>query len=173
MHRNLCEEKTTQLYLPQNASASRVWLVEPLLPGPPTITGWAVAGGPPAGILVVTLTPPDIAGYFAISSNTVKCAPAMGPTITVVGMGRGVGLQVRIGAVPPSISAQASTASEPLHLQPGPDSTPSPSPLLAQKKLDFEPAEHQMDMAYTCYASASNQAGAGTRSAPYTFTIPG
>ena len=91
MNRNLCEEKATQLYLPQNASASRVWLVEPLVPGPPTITAAAVTGNLQAGILVVTLTPPDFAGYFAISSYTLNCAPAKGPTITVVGLGRNAG----------------------------------------------------------------------------------
>jgi hypothetical protein len=97
MNRDLCEEKTTQLYLPQNTSASRVWLVEPLVPGPPTITAAAVAGGLKAGILVVTLTPPDFAGYFAITSYTLNCAPTRGPTISVTGMGRNVGGQVRVG----------------------------------------------------------------------------
>ena len=101
MNRDLCEEKTTQLYLANNASASRVWLVEPLVPSPPTITAAAVAGGRPAGILVVTLTPPEFSGYFAISKYTLSCAPARGPIITVVGLGRSAGggqVRVRAGA---------------------------------------------------------------------------
>ena len=97
-NRYLCEEKATQLYQSLNVSASLVWLVEPLVPGPPTITAGAVAGGLRAGTLVVTLTPPDFAGYFAITGYTVNCAPARGPTITATGLGRNVGGQVRSGA---------------------------------------------------------------------------
>ena len=95
MNRYLCEEKTTQLYLPQNVSASRVWLVEPLVPGAPTITGAAVIGGVKTGVLTVTLNPPEFAGYYAISSYTVVCTPARGPSMTASFLGRNVGGQVR------------------------------------------------------------------------------
>ena len=95
MNRYLCEEKTTQLYLPQNVSASQVWLVEPLVPGAPTITGAAVIGSCKAGVLTVTLKPPQFAGYYAISSYTLVCTPARGPSMTASGLGRNVGGQVR------------------------------------------------------------------------------
>ena len=193
MNRNVCEEKTTQLYLPQNATASRVWLVEPLVPGPPTITAAAVAGGLQTGILVVTLTPPAFAGYFAISSYTLNCAPAKGPTITVVGLGRNVGGQVRAGAIgagsPLQRPAHACSSGSGLHAvvllltcrlpqDPAPTHLlSSPPPLLLQqilqKKFDYQPGEHQTGMTYTCRAFASNAAGAGPRSAPFTFTIAG
>ena len=95
MNRYLCEEKTTQLYLPQNASASRVWLVEPLVPGAPTIAGAAIVGGCKSGVLTVTLNPPEFAGYYAISNYTAVCTPARGPSLTASGPGRNVGSQVR------------------------------------------------------------------------------
>jgi hypothetical protein len=96
MDRNVCEEEATQLYLPQNVSASRVWLVEPVVPGPPGIAGAAVkGGGAQAGVLTVTLNPPDFAGYYAISNYTVVCKPARGPSLTASGLGRNVGGQVR------------------------------------------------------------------------------
>ena len=97
MNRNVCEEKATQLYLPQNVSGSRVWLVEPVVPGAPTITGAAVQGGAQAGVLAVTLNPPNFAGYYAISNYTVVCTPARGPSMTASGLGRNVGGQVRMG----------------------------------------------------------------------------
>jgi hypothetical protein len=46
-------------------------------------------------------------------------------------------------------------------------------PLLVQKKFNFQAGEHQTGMNYTCRAFASNEAGAGPRSAPFTFTISG
>jgi hypothetical protein len=118
MNRDLCEEKTTQLYLPQNASASRVWLVEPLVPGPPTITAAAVAGGLKAGILVVTLTPPDFAGYFAITSYTLNCAPTRGPALSVTGMGRNVAGQVRMAGCRELAGSWQLAAASAGHLQP-------------------------------------------------------
>ena len=96
MNRNLCEEKTTQLYQASNATASRVWLVEPLVPGPPVITAADAKGSGQTGILTVTLAPPAFAGYFAITSYRVLCVPASGgPNIIADGMGRNVGTQVR------------------------------------------------------------------------------
>ena len=94
MIRLLCEEEATQLFQPQNVSASRVWLVEPLVPGPPAITGAAVIGGCTAGVLTVTLDPPDFAGYYAITNYTVVCTPARGPSLTASGLGRNVGGKV-------------------------------------------------------------------------------
>jgi hypothetical protein len=111
MHRDLCEEKTTQLYLPQNSSASRVWLVEPLVPNAPTITGDAVARKYISGVLTVTLTPPDFAGYFAIANYTVLCAPARSSSITASGLGRNVGGQVRAGWGPPAGPRQGACCS--------------------------------------------------------------
>ena len=95
MHRLLCEEEATQLYQPQNVSASRVWLVEPVVPGPPTIT--AVIGGCTTRVMTVTLNPPDFAGYYAISNYTVVCTPGRGPSLTASGMGKTVGGKVRRG----------------------------------------------------------------------------
>ena len=96
MNRNMCEEKTTQLYQASNVTSSRVWLVEPLVPGPPVITAAEVKGSGQTGILTVTLDPPAFAGYFAISSYRVLCVPVSGgPNITAAGMGRNVGAQVR------------------------------------------------------------------------------
>jgi hypothetical protein len=46
-------------------------------------------------------------------------------------------------------------------------------PLLSQKKFDFQPGKHQIGTNYTCRAFATNEAGAGQRSAPFTFTIAG
>jgi hypothetical protein len=180
MNRDLCEEKTTQLYLPQNTSASRVWLVEPLVPGPPTITAAAVAGGLQKGILVVTLTPPEFAGYFAISSYTLSCAPSKGPTILVVGLGRNVGGQVRVLVrLNPAVPGRGRHAVVLLSTCTLPRDShysqllSSPPPWLLQKKFDFQPGEHQTGMTYTCRAFASNEAGAGPRSAPFTFSIAG
>jgi hypothetical protein len=108
MNRNLCEEETTQLYQALNVTASRVWLVEPLVPGPPRITAAAILGGAKTGVLTLTLTPPVLAGYFAISSYSVLCLPAGGgPNITAAGMGRNVGVQVmHVLALPVWLAAE-------------------------------------------------------------------
>lgn len=97
MSQDVCEEDSPQLYLPSNASASRVWLVEPLVPGPPTIAGAAVTGGSVSGLLTVTLNPPTFAGFFAISNYTVVCTPPSGPSLTATGPGRRSAGQVRCG----------------------------------------------------------------------------
>ena len=97
MNRYLCEEEATQLFRSQNVSSSRVWLVQPVVPGPPTITGAAVVGGCKGGALTVTLNPPEFSGYYAISNYTVVCTPARGPTMTASGLGRNVGGKVRAG----------------------------------------------------------------------------
>jgi hypothetical protein len=96
MNRDVCAQTTTQLFLPTDASASNVWLVEPLVPGAPTITAAAVTGGLQAGVLSVTLQPSAFVGYFPTSNYTVQCSSPSGPTFFVVGPGSSEGTQVRV-----------------------------------------------------------------------------
>ena len=95
MRRNVCSEMRTQLFTLQDTSASLVWMVEPVVPGAPTITAAAVTGGLQAGVLAVTLQPSAYMGFLPTSNFTVECTSPSGPTIKVVGPGTTVGGQVR------------------------------------------------------------------------------
>ena len=175
MNRNMCDETTTQLYAANNASASPVWLVEPLVPSQTVITAAGVVGNLATGALVVTLAPSTIAGYLAISNYTVTCKPTTGPSITAVSIGSAAGAQVRPGVgcrwlALPVVVVQLSpvlvwmiynTAMLPCSLSPTtPHPTPSPAPpalfcVRVQRRVSFQPGQHQTGTTYTCSAFAT------------------
>ena len=46
-------------------------------------------------------------------------------------------------------------------------------PKSAQKRIHFQPAQHQAGVDYTCISWAVNAAGPGQRSAPFRYIAPG